>query len=98
MYLMINGNRHTVSRRIVTADTIKYLTVDPAPEDISGTIQMYRNDGFLMSEDNADSFERKFCVGNLLTLTNKPEPVPVPVPDPEPTADEILDVLLGVTE
>lgn len=102
MYLIINGNKHTVSRRIVSGDTIKYLTVEPAPEDISGTIQMYRDDDFLMSEDNADNFERRFYAGTLLTLTNKPEPEPMPdpepEPDPEPTADELLDILLGVSE
>ncbi len=98
MYLLINGNKHTVSRRIVEGDTIKYLTVTPEPEDISGTIQMFRDDGFLMSEDNADNFERRFIVGTLLTMTNKPEPVPVPMPDPEPSADELLDILLGVSE
>ena len=98
MYILINGNKHTCSRRIVSGDTIKYLTVTPMPEEISGTIQMYRNDGFLMSEDNADDFERRFCVGTLLTLTNKPEPAPVPTPEPEPSADELLDILLGVSE
>lgn len=96
MYLIINGNRHSVSSRIVSGDTIKYLTVTPEPEDISGAIQMYRDDGLLMSEDNADNFERRFYVGTLLTMTNKPEPVPVPMPDPEPSADELLDILLGV--
>lgn len=84
MYLTINGNRHTISRRIVEADTIKYLTVTPEPEEISGTIQMFRDDGLLMSEDNADDFERRFYVGTLLTLTNQPEPVPAPIPEPEP--------------
>lgn len=84
MYLIINGNKHSVSRRIVTSDTIKYLTVDPQPETISGTIQMFRDDGFLMSEDNAERFERKFCTGTLLTLTNKPEPQPV-----VPTIEEV---------
>lgn len=83
MYLVINGNKHSVSRRIVSGDTIKYLTVEPQPEVISGIIQTFRDDGFLMSEDNADSFERKFCTGTLLTLTNKPVPQPY-----VPTFDE----------
>lgn len=41
MYLMINGNRYTVSKRIVKPDEIRYLSVTPAPEDVSGVIQMY---------------------------------------------------------
>lgn len=95
MYLIINGNKHTVSRRIVTSDTIKYLTVEPAVESATGTIKMYRDDGFLMSEDNADAFERQSYAGTLLTLTNKPVPVPVPV-NTEPSADELMNILLGV--
>lgn len=78
MYLIINGKQHTCIRRIKQADTIKYLSVTPAPEEISGTIQMFRDDGFLMSEDNADGFERRFMSGTLLTLTNAPEPTPTP--------------------
>lgn len=78
MYLIINGNRHTCIRRIKKADTIKYLSVTPTPGEISGTIQMFRDDGFLMCEDNADSFQRKFMSGTLLTLTNAPEQKPTP--------------------
>lgn len=80
MYLDINGNIHQVHRRIVTADTVKYTFVTPEPESISGTIKMYRDDGFLMSEDNADSYERKTYVGTLLTLTNAPEVEPTEQP------------------
>lgn len=98
MYLMINGNQHTCGQRIVSSDTVMFLSVSPAPEEISGMIEMYRNDGFLMSSDNADDYERKFHEGALLTLTNKPEPTVTPNTDNEPSADEVLDALLGVTE
>ena len=73
MYLMINNARHECSRRIVSSDTIKYLAVTPAVEDISGKAQLFRDDGFLMAEDNLDSFERKSMVGTTLTVTNAPE-------------------------
>ena len=90
MYLMINGNRHTCSRRIKTADTIKFLSVTPAVEEISGTVYMYRNDGFLLSCDNLDNYERKSYVGTLLTATNALEPVPV---DPTTTTEYRLSAL-----
>lgn len=83
MYLIINGNRHTCTRRIVTEDTIKYLSVTPAPEEITGKIQMFRDDGFLMAEDNADDYERKYTSGTLLTLTNKAESTAAPKPSLE---------------
>ena len=91
MYLIINGNRYTVSRRIVEKDTIKYLTVEPKPEDISGIAKMYTDEGFLLSEDNLDSFERKTYTGTLLIVTNAPEYTPQPTPSlPEYVTYEAL--------
>ena len=89
MYLIINNTRHSVSKRIVTEDTVKYLSVTPAPEEISGIISMYRNDGFLMSEDNADNYQRRTYVGTLLQISNAPEPEPI-VPEHVPTLEEEL--------
>lgn len=100
MYLMINGNKHTVSRRIVKPDEIRYQTVTPAPEEVSGTIQMYENGGFLISEDNADGFARWKYSGTLLILTNVPEPVPMPVPESTEasTSDMAKAIMEGVNE
>ena len=101
MYLMINGNQHTVSRRLVLSNEIRYLTVTPEPTEVTGKIQMYDNSGFLISEDDVDSFLRSTYSGTLLTLTNIPEPIPVePDPNyvPEPSIAELMDTLLGVSE
>ena len=95
MYLTINGANYTVTRRLVSSDTIKYLGVTPEPSNISGMIQMYRDDGFLLSSDNADNYSRKLFSGTLLQLTNKPEPdasafIPTPVP---PSANVVTAVV-----
>ena len=91
MYLTINDNQYTVSKRIVTSDTIKYLTVTPKPDNISGIARMYTDEGFLLSEDNLDDFERKTYTGTLLTVTNKPEYIPQPAPSlPEYVTYEAL--------
>ena len=90
MYLIINGTRHTVSRRICQGHTIKYLTVSPKVEDISGTAKLFRDDGFLLAEDNLDSFERKSMTGTLLVVTNKPVPQPI---DQRTTPEYRLSVL-----
>lgn len=66
----------------MTGDTIKYLSVSPNPVEVTGKIQMYRDDGFLLSEDNADEYARQTYAGTILTLTNKPVPVPVIPPPP----------------
>ena len=106
MYLIINNKRYTVSRRIHTSDTVKFLSVTENPGTISGTIQMYRDDGFLMSEDNAGDYQRQIYAGTLLTLTNKPEPVPVETGPVGPSITERVEdleealnmILTGVTE
>lgn len=86
MYLKIGDNQYPCTRRIVTGDTIKYLSVSPNPGEVTGKIQMYRDDGFLLSEDDADEYARQTYAGTIFTLTNKPEPVPVPTLAPEPQA------------
>lgn len=86
MYLLINNTQYPVTKRIVTKDTVKYLSVSPDPRPVSGPVQMYRNDGFLLAEDDSTSYTRQTYAGTILTLTNKPEPVPVPTPTPEPQA------------
>lgn len=101
MYLMINGNRHTISKRIVKSNEIRYLTVTPEPEQVTGKIQMYENNGFLISEDDADKFLRHTYSGTLLILTNVPVPVPVEPSyvDPEVTTVEMAEAILeGVNE
>ena len=101
MYLMINGNRHSVSRRMVTKNTIKFLSVEPKPETISGKIQMFENNGFPISEDNADNFLHSTYSGTLLVLTNIPESKQVerPAATLEVTTDDMANAILeGVNE
>ena len=88
MYLKINGVNHSVSKRIVKGQTIRYLSVTPAVGEISGTIQMFRDDGFLMSEDNADDYARKSYTGTLLQISNDPEP-----PEPQISDDEAVAII-----
>lgn len=84
MYLLINNSRYTVSRRIKTDDTLRFLTVTPAPDVITGKVRMYTNEAVLMSEDDAEDYLRRIYTGTLLTLTNVPEPQPQPEPEPQP--------------
>ncbi len=96
MYLVINEARHTVTRRVVTPDTIKYLGVTPDPTEISGIIHMYRDDGFLMSTDDSSKFSRKLFSGTLMQLTNKPAPNTDPfVPPPDPPTAKVVTAVVG---
>lgn len=95
MYIMVNGKRLKTTIRIKLADTVKFLSVPEDPGEVIGTIQMYRDDGFLLSEDNAADYARQKYSGTLLMLTNVPEPVPVEV-EHVPSDTEVLNALLGV--
>lgn len=86
MYLQIGENRHSVRRRIVYEDAVVYLSVTPKPELITGSIQMCRDDGFVLAEDHASDYSRQIYTGTRLTLTNAAEVSPRPKPTPEPQA------------
>lgn len=90
MYLEINGAKYTCFRRITKKDTIKYLSVTPVVEDITGIAKLYRDDGFLLCEDNLDSYERKNMAGTCLVVTNAPEPAPI---DPTITVEYRLSAV-----
>lgn len=53
-----------------------YYSVKPTPAEVSGIIEMYRDDGFLMSRDVVADYARQTMSGTVLTLTNRAEPVP----------------------
>ena len=99
MYLLISNNQYPVSRRRVNSQSVIYSGLETEPTDISGTIQMFRDDGFLMSEDNVADYLRYTYSGGILTLTNVPEPEPQPDPEPGPyipTYHDVLTALLGI--
>jgi len=93
MYLLINDNKYTVSRRIKEKDTLKFLSVSPNPENITGNIEMYRDDGFLLSTDNIDDYKKVSYTGTLLKLTNVTEDNKV-----KPTITQILGNRIGALE
>lgn len=86
MYLQIGGSRYSVRRRIVYEDAVAYLSVTPEPVEVAGMIQLCRDDGFVLAEDDAGAYARHTYVGTRLTLTNAAEVSPQPKPPPEPQA------------
>lgn len=80
MYLKIGENQYSCTKRIKSAaGTLKFLGVSPAPGEVSGTIQMYRDDDFLLSEDDTSQYIRQKYSGTLLAFFAYPEPEPAPV-------------------
>lgn len=95
MYLKIGENQYSCTKRIKSAaGTLKFLVVSPAPGKVSGTIRMYRDDGFLMSEDDVSEYIRQKYAGTLLAFFAYPEPEPAPAPGPAgPTVEQRVDEL-----
>lgn len=92
MYLQIGGSRYSVRRRIVYEDAVAYLSVTPEPVEVAGMIQLCRDDGFVLAEDDAGAYARHTYAGTRLTLTNAAEvsPQPKPLPEPQATRAETL--------
>lgn len=103
MRIEIGGNTYSTSRRILKGDTLIFLSVSPDPDLPAANIKMYRDDGFLISEDDVSEYLRYEYNGTTLTFTNKPKEQPTPL---EPSLnsrvsdlEQALDMILtGVTE
>ena len=91
MYLVINNENYSLTRRKLTNNSVTYYGMSEIPDIVSGIITMYRDDGFEMSTDNADSYARQVERGTVLVLTNEPEP-PEP-PEPQISDDEAVAII-----
>ena len=88
MYLTINNQNYPLRRRRLTDQSVTYYGMETMPDTVSGTITMYRDDGFEMSTDDADSYARQVKSGTVLVLTNEPEP-----PEPQISDDEAVAII-----
>ncbi len=99
MYIAYKGARYPCKCRPSATMAYRGLPEDfPAP--VSGDVVLCADDGFVLRTDRAEDYLRQTFEGGVLTLTNAPAPVPVEPVEPaeqEPTAEELIDILLGVT-
>ena len=68
---------------------------------LEGELRVESDSGELLCFIETEDFGRQFIRGDLLTFTNEPEPEPAPEPEPvepEPRAEELINILLGVSE
>lgn len=78
MYLNISNQQYSCRERRVGNKNIIYLGVTGLQMPISGIIQLCRNDGFVLAEDDSSDYSRHVLQGTRLTLTNEPERPPQP--------------------
>ena len=103
MKLLNNSLEYTIFDFSKTQDNSDIVVIfgESKPESLSGISEVISDNGFQLVTFDSNDFLRQFWNENALVLTNTPEPEPEPEPEPgvdEPTADEILNVMLGVTE
>lgn len=98
MYILYNNTKYPCQCR--PASTMRYSGLpEDFPAPVSGEIALCADDNFVLRTDKAEDYLRQTFVGGILTLTNVPEPEPEPEPvEPEPTAEELIDIMLGVSE
>lgn len=90
MYIKVNNLQYPCRERRVENGTISFLGVTGLTMPISGTVQLCRNDGFILSEDNTEDYQRHVLQGTRLTLTNEPEQPPQPY---VPTTEQRLSAV-----
>lgn len=99
MYIKYENQKYSCKCDI-TNDAIYYKELpDNFPETVEGEIVLCDNAGFELRKDKTENYKRQTFENGTLMLTNAPEVEPLPEPpEPEPSAEELLDILLGVTE
>ena len=103
MKLLNNSLEYTIFDFSKTQDNSDIVVIfgESKPESLSGISEVIADNGFQLVTFDSNDFLRQFWNENALVLTNTPEPEPEPEPEPtpeEPTTEELMDILLGVTE
>lgn len=59
------------------------------------TYEIYSGDTLVNSIVASEEFVKTYCEANGYTYAGR---IPEPAPEPAPTADELVNILLGVTD
>lgn len=99
MKLIVNNEEYPCTGKPSFGSVVRFnLPMDkPDVEELSGTIKLCSNDGFVLREIVSENYMRWYISGDTLVGTNAPEPEPVeptPEPEPEPSAQDDVDAML----
>lgn len=96
MYITIQGNTYANVRRVVFPGSGNVAFIGesiPAGLDAPGIISVYRNDDFLLRQDDSSKFARIASQNGALLLTNQPLPEPTSELDETLTPSEIAQAI-----
>lgn len=95
MYIIINDTRYDNAVRSRDAKNLWFTAAGlPSGLTAAGTIRSYREDGFLLCEDEAADYARQESQAGSLRLTNADELQPEP-PSDSPTWEELAEAVRG---
>lgn len=100
MYIEYNGKKYDCGCKPRWGNMVYTGLPEDFPAPVNAEIKLYADDGFLMRTDNPNDYLRQTFENGTLTLTDEPKPEePIEPVEPEEeteTADDVLNVLLGV--
>lgn len=89
MYLQINGVKYHNVSRYHTGDTISYSGASLTGIETLGTVDVYRDDDFLLATDDTTEYPYQTITDGHILL-RKREPV-----EPQISDDEALSIITG---
>lgn len=89
MYLQINGVKYPDVHRYYDGDVLSYTGTSLVNIESLSTIDVYRNDDFLLTTDNAEEYPYKTIAEGQILL-RKTEPA-----EPQISDDEALSIITG---
>ena len=98
MQLIVNKKKYRCTGKPSLKEPVHFNLPDERPEldQLGDVLTLVDNSDAVMATVNTADFSRWYYTGTCLCGSNTPEPTPTPTPDPEPSADDVLNVLLGV--
>ncbi len=97
MYIKTNGKTYPCASYAPGELETRYrLTGEAMPETLGETVELYRDDGFVLATQRVADYARWELAGGALTLTNRPVPGPAPEPEPEAPTPTVQDAMLDM--
>lgn len=84
MYIKTNGQTYPCTGWRLGGEEVRYMLAgDALPESLGETVELCRDDGFVLATKTVADYARWEMVGHTLLLTDRPVPMPVPEPEPD---------------
>lgn len=88
MYIKTNGQTYPCTGyHHPGAEQATFDLKEAAPAQLGDTVELCRDDGFVLATHTVADYARCETTGKRLILTDRPVPEPMPDPEPEPESE-----------